>query len=114
MNGQATSRDGNGRPGSVAMDQEDDGCALRLIGEIDTNVVKRFRAAPSDDAASIVAVEVGEVTYLSSGGVALLAEVAEAAAQVGRTVALRRAEVVGTTRPRGIPTSAAEEDGHAA
>ena len=67
-----------------------DGHVLHLSGDVDDVVVREARAERPLDLSRIVAVDVGEMTYIDSTGLTLLVHWAQAAAAAGRPAEIRR------------------------
>ena len=76
--------------GQISVRQTDDGDVLQLTGDVDAVVVKELEATSSPDLSRIVAVDVGELTYIDSSGLTLLVRWAQQAARAGRPALVRR------------------------
>ncbi len=62
-----------GLPGRITVERDGDDAVLRMVGEIDLTVVEAYEAGePWAEGAVITAVDLSEVTYLSSCGIGLL------------------------------------------
>jgi anti-anti-sigma factor len=100
--------------GSIQIEQERDGAVMHLRGDIDAPVIEAFETAGGAGQAPVVAVDVGELTYIDSSGLSFLARWAQACGREGRKAVLRRAtarfdqmlELTGLT-----PLFAHEDDG---
>ena len=85
-------------PGLITVEAEGDRRILRLRGDIDAAVVARFKQEQGRELPAIDAIDAGDVSFLSSTGIAVLVRCAEAAVAAGRDPpALRSASPV-TTR----------------
>lgn len=76
-------------PGSIHVEWADDGAVLCLRGDVDGPVVERFEAGHCGETLPVVAIDVGEMTYIDSTGLGFLVRWAHEAAGVGRTLGLR-------------------------
>jgi len=77
--------------GSIEIEQQPDGAVMHLRGDVDAPVIDVFEAAGGIGQARVVAVDVGELTYIDSSGLSFLARWAQACAREGRKAVLRRA-----------------------
>ena len=77
-------------PGSIALESEDSGSVLCLRGDVDAVVVERFESQPDHAPVPVVAIDVGEMTYIDSTGLRLLVQWAQNAASTGQQAVLRR------------------------
>jgi anti-anti-sigma factor len=77
--------------GSIEIEQTHDGAVMRLCGDVDAPVIDAFEAAGGTGQAEVVAVDVGELTYIDSSGLSFLARWAQACARQGRKAVLRHA-----------------------
>jgi anti-anti-sigma factor len=77
--------------GSIEVEPGPDGAVMRLRGDVDAPVIDAFEAAGGRGAEPVVAVDVGELTYIDSSGLSFLARWAQAARREGRPAVLRRA-----------------------
>jgi anti-anti-sigma factor len=75
--------------GTITVEQGVDGPVLHLRGDVDAPVVQRWRAERPADAAAIVAVDVAEVSFIDSTGLALLAKWAQDRSRAGRPAVIR-------------------------
>jgi anti-anti-sigma factor len=88
--------DGEQRPaqicgsGAITVQHTVDGQVLHLSGDVDDVAVARLRDTSPLDLSRIVAVDVGEVTYIDSTGLTLLVLWAREAASAGRPAEIRR------------------------
>jgi anti-anti-sigma factor len=76
--------------GLIRVVSEGDGHVLYMSGDVDAPVVARLTDGHDLDRLRIVAVDVGELRYLDSTALALLARWAQQARQDGRPAQLRR------------------------
>ena len=76
--------------GTFRVVQEDAGPVLHLLGDVDEPLVRRMRAEGVDER-ELVAVQVGSVGYIDSGGLTMLVRWARSAAREGRPAVLRGA-----------------------
>ena len=67
-----------------------DGHVLHFSGDVDDLAVGELRATHPLDLSRIVAVDVGELTYIDSTGLTLLVHWAQEAAAAGRPAEIRR------------------------
>ena len=77
--------------GSIEIEQTHDGAVMRLRGDVDAPVIDAFEASGRRGDAPVVAVDVGELTYIDSSGLSFLARWAQACARQGRKAVLRHA-----------------------
>jgi anti-anti-sigma factor len=77
--------------GLITAEPEADGVVLHLSGDVDAPVVQQWEAEHALARSPVVAVDVGELRYIDSAGLALLAMWAQAAGCEGRSAAVRRA-----------------------
>jgi len=75
--------------GYITVGPEGDTQVLRLVGDIDTNAVVAFEQSGASDCRVIRAVDLTEVTFLSSTGVALLIRQTQPARDQGDLPVLR-------------------------
>jgi anti-anti-sigma factor len=75
--------------GFIAVEAEDDGHVLRLIGDVDASVVTVLTAEHALDDLRIVAVDVRELAYIDSTGLTLLVRWAQEAHREGRPAVIR-------------------------
>ncbi len=75
--------------GCITMDREGDTQVLRLVGDIDTDAVIAFEQSGVSDGRVIRVVDLKEVTFLSSTGVALLIRQTQPARDRGDLPVLR-------------------------
>jgi len=80
--------------GCITMAWEGDAQVLRLVGDIDTDAVNAFEQSGGSDGRVISVVDLKEVTFLSSTGIALLIRQTQPARDKGDLPVLR-----GLTRP---------------
>ncbi|RBY77312.1 hypothetical protein DQ239_10415 [Blastococcus sp. TF02-09] len=78
------------RPGAITVQDADDGHVLHMSGDVVDVVVEHLMATRPVDLSRVVAVDVGDVTYIDSTGLSLLARWAQAAAAGGRPAEIRR------------------------
>ncbi|MBJ7453709.1 MAG: STAS domain-containing protein [Blastococcus sp.] len=78
------------RTGEITVQDTDDGLVLHLSGDVEDVVVKQLMATSPVDLSRVVAVDVGDVTYIDSTGLSLLARWAQEAAAAGRPAEIRR------------------------
>lgn len=78
------------RTGEITVQDNDDGLVLHLSGDVEDVVVKQLMATSPVDLSRVVAVDVGDVTYIDSTGLSLLARWAQEAAAAGRPAEIRR------------------------
>jgi anti-anti-sigma factor len=78
------------RPGAITVRDTDDGQVLHLNGDVEEVLVKQLVATCPLDLSRIVAVDVGEVTYIDSTALSLLVRWAQEAAAAGRPAEIRR------------------------
>jgi anti-anti-sigma factor len=76
--------------GAITVQHTVEGQVLHLSGDVDDVAVGELRATCELDLSSIVAVEVGEMTYIDSTGLTLLVHWAQKAAAAGRPAEIRR------------------------
>ena len=76
--------------GAITVQHTVDGDVLHLSGDVDDVAVERLRATSPPDLSRIVAVDVGELTYIDSTGLTLLVLWAREAAAAGRPAEIRR------------------------
>ena len=76
-------------PGSIAIEEEGDQRVLFLRGELDSAVVASFEAAQRPKPVVVDAIDAGEVTFISSRGVAVMLLSVEASLAAGRSPVLR-------------------------
>ena len=76
--------------GAITVQHTVDGHVLHLSGDVDDVAVEHLQATSPLDLSRIVAVDVGEVTYIDSTALTLLVRWAQAAAAVGRPAEIRR------------------------
>ena len=82
-------------PGSITVEADGDRRILVLRGDIDSAVVARFSKDQGRELAAIDAIDAGDVSFLSSTGIAVLVRFEEAALAAGRNPqALRNAAPV--------------------
>ena len=82
-------------PGLITVEAEGDRRILCLRGDIDAAVVARFKQEQGREPPAIDAIDAGDVSFLSSTGIAVLVRCAEAAVAAGRNPpALRSASPV--------------------
>ena len=77
--------------GSIEIEHEPAGAVMHLRGDVDAPVVEAFETAGGIGKVPVVAVDVGELTYIDSSGLSFLARWAQACAREGRKAVLRRA-----------------------
>jgi anti-sigma B factor antagonist len=77
--------------GSIEIEHERAGAVMHLRGDVDAPVIEAFEAAGGSGDAPVVAVDVGELTYIDSSGLSFLARWAQQARREGRSAVLRRA-----------------------
>jgi anti-anti-sigma factor len=75
--------------GCITMGWEGDTHVLRLVGDIDTDAVNAFEQSAVSDGRAISVVDLKEVTFLSSSGVALLIRQTQPARDGGDLPVLR-------------------------
>ena len=75
--------------GCITMDREGDTQVLRLVGDIDTDAVIAFEQSGEADGRVISVVDLKEVTFLSSTGIALLIRQTQPARDRGDLPVLR-------------------------
>jgi anti-anti-sigma factor len=81
-----------GQPdGSIDIEQEPGGAVMHLRGDVDAPVIEAFEAAGGSGETPVVAVDVGELTYIDSSGLSFLARWAQQARREGRSAVLRHA-----------------------
>ncbi|MBJ7452060.1 MAG: STAS domain-containing protein [Blastococcus sp.] len=89
---------GSALPGLITVEAEGDRRILCLRGDIDSAVVARFNRVQGRELPIVDAIDAGDVSFLSSTGIAVLLRFSEAAVAAGRDrPALRSASPV-TTR----------------
>jgi anti-anti-sigma factor len=71
-------------PGLITVEAEGDRRILVLRGDIDSAVVARFKEEQGRQPPAVDAIDAGEVSFLSSTGIALLLRCSEAAVAAGR------------------------------
>ena len=76
--------------GQIEVRQTGEGAVLHLSGDVDAIVVKELEATSAPDLSRIVAVDVGELTYIDSSGLTLLVRWAQHAARAGRPAVVFR------------------------
>ena len=76
-------------PGSIAIEDEGDRRVLFLRGDLDGAVVASFKAAQRPEPVVVDAIDAGEVTFISSTGVAVMLLSVEASLAGGRSPVLR-------------------------
>jgi anti-anti-sigma factor len=80
------------RPGVITIEHEGaDRRVLCLSGEVDTAVATRFTTAQGRQRVAVDAIDAGDVTFISSSGLAVLLLYAEASLAAGRSPVLRAA-----------------------
>ena len=82
------------RPPAGAITIEPEGAdrrVLRLRGDVDTAVATRFSASQRRERVPVDAIDAGDVTFISSSGIALMLLCAEASLAAGRRPVLRAA-----------------------
>jgi anti-anti-sigma factor len=78
--------------GSITVEQDHDGPVMYLRGDIDAALLARVRGGePSFDGPGIVAVDVSELGYIDSSGLAFLVRWAQARSKAGEGAVIRRA-----------------------
>jgi anti-anti-sigma factor len=76
--------------GSITIEYEDDDRrVLCLRGDVDTAVATRFTTSQGRDRVAVDAIDAGDVTFISSSGLALLLLCVEASLAAGRHPVLR-------------------------
>jgi anti-anti-sigma factor len=78
------------RTGVITVQDTEDGLVLHLSGDVEDVVVEQLMDTRPVDLSRIVAVDVGEVTYIDSTALTLLVRWAQAAAAAGRPAEIRR------------------------
>ncbi len=81
-------------PGSIAIEDEGGRRVLFLRGELDSAVVASFEAAQRPKPVLVDAIDAGEVTFISSRGVAVMLLAVEASLAAGRSPVLRSSSPV--------------------
>jgi anti-anti-sigma factor len=76
--------------GSITVERTADGQVLHLSGDVDAGVVKELKAHDMPDLSGVVAVDVGDLSYIDSSGLTLLVRWAQEAARAGRRAEIRR------------------------
>ena len=76
-------------PGSISIEDEDDRRVLVLRGDLDAAVVAAFKAAQRPAPVVVDAIDAGEVTFISSTGLAVMLLAVEASLAAGRSPVLR-------------------------
>jgi anti-sigma B factor antagonist len=77
--------------GRIVVQHTGAGDLLALCGDVDAVVVQELQATGTPDLSQIVAVDVGELTYIDSSGLTLLVRWARQATRAGRPAEIRRA-----------------------
>ena len=77
--------------GSIDIEHEAAGAVMHLRGDVDAPVIEAFEAAGGSGETPVVAVDVGELTYIDSSGLSFLARWAQQARREGRSAVLRHA-----------------------
>jgi anti-anti-sigma factor len=78
--------------GTITIEREDpDRRVLLLRGDVDTEVAARFASSQGRNRVVVDAIDAGDVTFISSSGVALMLMTAEASVAAGRHPVLRTA-----------------------
>jgi len=77
--------------GSIEIEQEPAGAVMHLRGDVDAPVIEAFEATGRGSDAPVVAVDVGELTYIDSSGLSFLARWAQICRREGRPAVLRHA-----------------------
>jgi len=78
--------------GAITIEQDGDGRrVLCLTGDVDTAVATRFSTSQGRERVPVDAIDAGDVTFISSSGLALLLLCAEASVAAGRHPVLRAA-----------------------
>jgi anti-anti-sigma factor len=77
--------------GSIEVEPDPAGAVMHLRGDVDAPVIEAFETGGGRGPAPIVAVDVGELTYIDSSGLSFLARWAQTARHEGRPALLRRA-----------------------
>ena len=77
--------------GRITVREEVGGHALHLIGDVDAPVLEQLARDHPVDQLRVLAVDVGELGYIDSSGLAFLLRCAQAAHAEGRRVQMRRA-----------------------
>jgi anti-anti-sigma factor len=77
--------------GSILLEREEDQTVLRLVGEIDMDVVERLASINNWRPPVVDAIDAGGVTYLSSMGVGYMVRVLERSRAQGRAALVRSA-----------------------
>jgi anti-anti-sigma factor len=78
-------------PGSIHVEWEDAGAVLCMHGDVDGPVVERFEAEIDRQALPVIAIDVGQMTYIDSTGLGFMVRCAQEATGAGRTLVLRNA-----------------------
>ncbi len=81
-------------PGSITIEDEDGRRVLFLRGQLDAAVVASFEAAQRPTSVVVDAIDAGEVTFISSRGVAVMVLAVEASLAAGRSPVLRASTTV--------------------
>ena len=76
-------------PGSISVEDEGDQRVLFLRGDLDAAVVASFEAAQRPEPVVVDAIDAGEVTFISSRGLAVMLLAVEASLAGGRSPVLR-------------------------
>jgi anti-anti-sigma factor len=78
--------------GSITIEHEEAGRrVLRLRGDVDTAVATQFRGLQGREPVVVDEVDAGDVSFISSSGIAVILLSAEASAAAGRVPVLRAA-----------------------
>lgn len=85
-------------PGSMTVEAEGNRRILVLRGDIDSAVVARFTRAQGRELPAVDAIDAGDVSFLSSTGIAVLLRCSEAAVAAGRERPAFRSASPVTTR----------------
>jgi anti-anti-sigma factor len=78
-------------PGSIHLVWDDEGAVLCMHGDVDGPVVERFEADVAQEPLPVVAIDVGQMTYIDSTGLGFMVRWAQESARAGNTPALRNA-----------------------
>jgi anti-anti-sigma factor len=81
--------DGRALPGSITVEVHDGRQVLCLVGDLDSAVVAHFKARQGREPVVVDEIDAGEVTFISSAGLALLLLCWEASVSAGRRPVLR-------------------------
>ena len=76
-------------PGSIAIEDERGSGVLRLRGELDSAVVARFRTEHRGEPLVVDAIDAGDVSFISSTGLAVMLRTVEESLAAGRSPVLR-------------------------